>query len=139
MKTWHLLLVDDSVDDVELAQRLLRKLAPAVLHSVACDGVQALALLHAPNGERLVPDLILLDLKMPRLDGIDVLRALRANESTQRIPVVMFSSSNERSDVRRCYELGANSYVQKPVNFDEYEAALRLVTSYWLGLNQVAS
>lgn len=138
MKTRHILLVDDSEDDIELAQRLLQRLAPDVLQSVACDGVQALDLLHAPVGERLVPDVILLDLKMPRLDGMDVLKALRADKSTQRIPVVMFSSSIERNDVQSCYELGANSYVQKPVNFEEYETALHLIASYWLELNQVA-
>ena len=137
MKTPHILLVDDSDDDVELAQRLLRKLAPEALQSVAIDGVQALEMLHFTEGKRLVPDVILLDLKMPRLDGADVLKALRADPSTQRIPVVMFTSSNERSDVLRCYALGANSYVQKPVNFDEYETALGLVVHYWLRLNQL--
>ena len=137
MKTPHILLVDDSDDDVELAQRLLRKFAPEALQSVAIDGVQALEMLHAAEGKRRVPDVILLDLKMPRLDGADVLKALRADPSTQRIPVVMFTSSNERSDVLRCYALGANSYVQKPVNFDEYETALGLVVHYWLRLNQL--
>lgn len=137
MKTPHILLVDDSDDDVELAQRLIRKFAPEALQSVAIDGVQALEMLHATEGKRLVPDVILLDLKMPRLDGADVLKALRADPSTQRIPVVMFTSSNERSDVLRCYALGANSYVQKPVNFDEYETALGQVVHYWLRLNQL--
>ena len=136
MKTRHILLVDDSVDDVELAQRLLRKLTPGAVQTVAVDGVQALEMLHKTEDERLLPDVILLDLKMPRLDGVDVLKALRADKATQRIPVVMFSSSSERNDVQQCYALGANSYVQKPVNFDEYEGALRLITSYWLGLNQ---
>lgn len=138
MKTRHILLVDDSNDDIELAQRLLRKLAPGTSQSVAIDGVQALEMLHAPDGERVVPDVIFLDLKMPRLDGLDVLKALRADRSTQSIPVVMFSSSSEPSDVQRCYALGANSYVQKPVNFDEYEGALRLLASYWLGVNELA-
>lgn len=139
MKTPHILLVDDSDDDVELAQRLIRKFAPEALQSVAIDGVQALEMLHAAEGGRLVPDVILLDLKMPRLDGADVLKALRADPSTQRIPVVMFTSSNERSDVLRCYALGANSYVQKPVNFDEYETALGQVVHYWLRLNQLTN
>ena len=138
MKTPHILLVDDSDDDVELAQRMLHKLAPEVLQSVAIDGVQALEMLYAPENKRLVPDLILLDLKMPRLDGADVLKALRADQSTQRIPVVMFTSSSERSDVLRCYALGANSYVQKPVKFDEYETAIGLIVHYWLRLNQLA-
>lgn len=134
----HILLVDDSDDDVELAQRLLHKLAPEALQSIAIDGVQALEMLHAAGNKRLVPDVILLDLKMPRLDGADVLKALRADQSTQRIPVVMFTSSSERSDILRCYALGANSYVQKPVNFDEYETALGLVVHYWLRLNLLA-
>ena len=137
MKTPHILLVDDSDDDVELAQCLIRKFAPEALQSVAIDGVQALEMLHVTGGKRLAPDVILLDLKMPRLDGADVLKALRADPSTQRIPVVMFTSSNERSDVLRCYALGANSYVQKPVNFDEYETALGQIVHYWLRLNQL--
>lgn len=137
MTTRHILLVDDSSDDVEFAQRLLRKFAPDALQSVARDGVHALDLLHAPEAQRLLPDVILLDLKMPRLDGTDVLKALRADHSTRRIPVVMFSSSNELGDVQRCYELGANSYLRKPVNFNEYEDTLRLIASYWLGLNHV--
>ncbi len=138
MKTRHILLVDDSNDDIELAQRLLRKLASGTLQSVAIDGVQALEMLHAPEGERVLPDVIFLALKMPRLDGVDVLKALRADQSTQSIPVVIFSSSSERGDVQRCYALGANSYIQKPVNFEEYEGALRLLASYWLGVNELA-
>jgi two-component system response regulator len=136
MTTPHILLVDDSSDDVELAERLLRTIAPDAVVSVACDGVQALELLHAAEGERLVPSVILLDLKMPRLDGTDVLRALRADSATRRLPVVMFSSSNERGDVQRCLELGANSYVRKPINFGEYENTLRLIATYWLELNE---
>lgn len=134
----HILLVDDSVDDVELAQRALSKVAPDAIQTVAYDGVQALGMLHAAEGTRLVPTVILLDLKMPRLDGTDVLRALRANEATQRIPVVIFSSSNERGDVRRCLELGANSYVRKPINFGEYEKVLGVIATYWLRINEAS-
>ena len=133
--TRQILLVDDSVDDMELVQRSLKKLAPQVQQFCARDGVEALALLHAKEGERLVPDVVLLDLKMPRLDGTDVLRALRAESTTRFIPVVMFSSSNQRSDTQKCYELGASSYLRKPVSFSEYEGTLRCVVDYWLELN----
>lgn len=136
MSTKHLLLVDDSTDDLELAERLIIKTLPGVVVTCAHDGVKALALLHAPIGERLVPDVILLDYRMPRLDGADVLQALRADEGTRHIPVVIVSSSNERADLKRCYDLGANSYVRKPVNFATYESALRLIVQYWLGVNE---
>ena len=136
MSTKHLLLVDDSTDDLELAKRLIMKVVPGVVVTCAEDGIRALALLHAPEGQRLVPDLILLDYRMPRMDGADVLRALRADEGTRHMPVVIVSSSNERGDLRRCYELGANSYVRKPVNFSHYESALKLIVQYWLGINE---
>jgi two-component system, response regulator len=136
MNPKHLLLIDDSTDDLELAERLIRRAVPGVAVSCAEDGVKALKMLHAPNGERLVPDLILLDYRMPRLDGADVLKALRADEGTRNIPVVIVSSSNERGDLQRCYDLGANSYVRKPVNFANYENALRLIVQYWLGINE---
>lgn len=136
MSTKQLLLVDDSADDLELAERLIMKVAPGVVVNCAEDGIRALALLHAPAGQRLAPDLILLDYRMPRMDGADVLRALRADEGTRHVPVVIVSSSNERGDLKRCYELGANSYVRKPVNFSHYENALRLIVQYWLGINE---
>jgi len=110
---------------------------------VARDGVAALDYLfargpHAGRSTAELPQLVLLDLKLPKVDGLEVLRVLRESEITKLLPVVILTSSIEEEDVMRSYSLGANSYVRKPVDFDQFSEAVRQLGLYWLVLNQVA-
>ncbi|OLE50930.1 MAG: two-component system response regulator, partial [Acidobacteria bacterium 13_1_20CM_3_53_8] len=109
----------------------------------ARDGVEALDYLfgtgkYAERDMHDMPQLILLDLKLPKVDGLQVLRKIRENEHTRRLPVVIFTSSSEEEDMIKSYELGANSYVRKPVDFEQFLEATRQLGLYWLVLNQVA-
>lgn len=130
-----ILLVEDNLHDVELVLRALRRGGPAasVLH--LRDGAEALAYLFEST-ERPLPRLVLLDLKLPKVDGLEVLRRIKENGRTRTIPVVMLTSSSEESDVRRSYSLGVNSYVVKPVNYDEFVRAVTDVGHYWLAMNR---
>lgn len=136
-----LLLVEDNAEDEELALRALRR-AQIVDHiAVTRDGQEALEYLFCEGAYRdrdanRLPDVILLDLKLPKLDGIDVLRRLRADERTRRIPVVVFTSSSEEEDVIRSYASGANSYVRKPVSFTSFAETIGELGQYWLSLNR---
>lgn len=138
-----ILLVEDNPRDEELTLRALLKskvLNPVV---VARDGVAALDYLfargpHAGRSTAELPQLVLLDLKLPKVDGLEVLRVLRESEITKLLPVVILTSSIEEEDVMRSYSLGANSYVRKPVDFDQFSEAVRQLGLYWLVLNQVA-
>jgi two-component system, response regulator len=134
-----ILLVEDNPDDEELILRSLRKanLANEVL--VARDGAQALDMLYgsASPPEGLRPALVLLDIKLPKVGGIDVLRRIRAEESTKHLPVVMLTSSSEDEDIIRSYESGANSYVRKPVDFGDFANAVQRLGLYWLLVNSV--
>jgi len=138
-----ILLVEDNPRDEELTLRALKKshvMNPVV---VARDGVEALDYLfcrgaHAGRSPREVPQVVLLDLKLPKLDGIEVLAALRADERTKLLPVVVLTSSVEERDLVRSYSLGANSYVRKPVDFAEFLEATRQLGLYWLMMNQPA-
>ena len=138
MKKW-ILLVDDSADDVELTRLALEenKIANALV--VAHDGAEALKMLSpeglAEHGE--LPAVILLDLNLPKVDGIEVLRHLREDERTRLVPVVILTSSDEERDLIDTYNLGANSYIKKPVDFSEFLAAMRHLGFYWLFLNQI--
>lgn len=137
----ELLLVEDNPHDAELTLRSLRKyrLANNIIH--IGDGAEALDFLFGrgayegrnPNNR---PKVILLDLKMPKISGIEVLQELRNNELTKLIPVVVLSSSTENPDVQRCFELGANSYIVKPVEFENFSKAVADIGFYWLLLNQ---
>ena len=129
-----ILLVDDNPDDVELTMRVLKshRIANEVL--VARDGVEALELLHVDRLEH-PPSLVLLDLKMPRMDGLETLKRIREEPSTRHLPVVIMTTSREERDIVASYALGANSYVQKPVEFEEFEQAVRCLGLYWLILN----
>ena len=134
-----ILLVDDSDSDVALTLRALRKHRLANEIVVARDGVEALELLQPerePAGGRLVPRLIMLDLKLPRVGGIEVLRRLKDDERTRGIPVVVLTSSNQVPDIETCYRLGANSYIVKPVEFESFARAVSEIGMYWLLLNQ---
>ena len=134
-----ILLVDDSPDDRDLTLRALEK--NKILNRVvtAVDGVEALDILlgrGAHAGAALAPTLMLLDLKLPKVDGLEVLRMLRAEPRTQMLPVVILTSSKEEQDLIASYRLGANSYIRKPVDFNKFTEAVRQLGLYWLMLNE---
>ena len=138
-----ILLVEDNRDDEELTLRALAKSNVTNPVVVVRDGEEALDYLfargrYAPPAKVETPQVILLDLKLPKLDGLEVLRALRAQESTRLLPVVVLTSSLEEQDLVRSYQLGANSYVRKPVDFVEFIEAVRQLGLYWLVLNAAA-
>lgn len=134
-KIVEVLLVEDNPDDADLAIRALKKrnLANNLLHLE--DGVAALDFIFSPEGLN-TPKLILLDLKMPKLSGLEVLEKLKSDERTRDIPVVVLTSSKEEPDIRKCYALGVNSYIVKPVEFDKFLEAVSELGMYWLILNQ---
>ena len=136
-----ILLVEDNTDDVELTLRSLRKNNISNEVVVARDGAQALDYLfatgaHADRDTNVMPAVILLDLKLPKIDGLEVLRRLRADEQTKLLPVVIVTSSKEEQDMLNGYKLGANSYVRKPVDFVQVSEAVRQLGLYWLLLNE---
>jgi two-component system response regulator len=136
-----ILLIEDNQDDVELALRSLRKNNISNEVVVTRDGVQALDYLFATGAysgrdTSIMPTVILLDLKLPKIDGLEVLRRLRADERTQLLPVVIVTSSKEEQDMLNGYKLGANSYVRKPVDFVQFSEAVRQLGLYWLLLNE---
>ena len=136
-----ILLVEDNPDDAKLSLRAFKRnkmLNPIV---VARDGVEALDFLfargaYAERAGKPPPTLIILDLKLPKLDGLGVLKAIRGDARTRLIPVVVLTSSKEEQDLIQSYSLGANSYVRKPVDFTEFVEAVRLLGIYWLMTNQ---
>jgi two-component system response regulator len=136
-----ILLVEDNPDDETLTLRALEKQGISDRIVVARDGAEALDYLfgtglYAGRAEVEIPRLILLDLKLAKIDGLDVLRRLRGDRRTQMIPVVILTSSNEAADRLASYRLCANSYVRKPVDFDQFVDALRQIVTYWLRLNE---
>jgi two-component system, response regulator len=142
LKSKVIMLVEDNPRDEALTLRALRKSNVANKVVVARDGVEALDYLfgrgeHASRGAQ-TPQLVLLDLKLPRVDGLQVLREIRADERTRRLPVVVFTSSGEEEDLIKSYDLGANSFVRKPVDFEQFLEATRQLGLYWLILNSAA-
>jgi two-component system, response regulator len=136
-----ILLVEDNPDDVALTERALKKARIANELVIAKDGPEALDFLfgtgaHAGRDISLAPEVVLLDLKLPRLDGLEVLRRLRADQRTRLLPVVVLTSSKEERDLTRSYELGANSYIRKPVDFKQFAKAVQDLGLYWLVLNE---
>lgn len=131
-----ILLVEDNPHDVELILRALRRgtITPSIRH--LRDGAEALEHLFGAGRPPRLPRLVLLDLKLPKVDGLEVLRRIKEDPRTRGVPVVMLTSSSEESDMRRSYALGVNSYVVKPVNYDEFVGAVRHVGQYWLGMNR---
>jgi two-component system, response regulator len=134
-KIIEILLVEDNMDDADLTIRALKKrnLANNLMHLQ--DGAEVLDFIFSPEGLN-TPKLILLDLKMPKLSGIQVLETLKSDERTKTIPVVVLTSSKEEPDIKRCYKLGVNSYIVKPVEFDKFLDAVANLGVYWLLLNQ---
>jgi two-component system response regulator len=135
------LLVEDNPSDIELTQRALQKSRISNPLIVAEDGVEALEYLfgtgkHAGRDPMDLPALILLDLNLPRVDGLSVLKQLRADPRTRRAPVVVLTTSNEERDLAKSYDLGVNSYVRKPVDFTQFAAAVEQLGLYWLVLNE---
>jgi two-component system response regulator len=136
-----ILLVEDSPDDVELTRRSLTRCRLANPLHVASDGVEAIDFLfgtgsHAGRNTTVKPKLVLLDLKLPKMDGLEVLRTIRTHEATRTIPVVVLTSSREAPDVQQAYQLGVNSYIVKPVDFEKFVEAVASLGLYWLLLNQ---
>jgi two-component system, response regulator len=136
-----ILLVEDNARDEALTLRALKKSNIANEVVVVRDGVEALDYLfgtgtHADRDTSVQPQVILLDLKLPKLDGLQVLQRLREDERTRRLPVVVFTSSNEEEDIIGSYNLGANSYVRKPVDFEHFVEATKQLGLYWLVLNE---
>jgi CheY-like chemotaxis protein len=136
-----ILLVEDNPDDEALAVRALKRHNIVNEIVVAHDGVEALDYLFGTGmydgrNTDVQPQVILLDLKLPKLDGLDVLRRLRDDERTRLLPVVVLTSSNEEKDIIESYHLGANSYIRKPVDFNQFSESVRQLGLYWLVLNE---
>jgi two-component system response regulator len=130
----EILLVEDDPADAEMTMRALRRNNLANKIHWVKDGEQALGYMF---GERQLPKLILLDLKMPKVDGMEVLRRLKADRATQSVPVVIMTSSNEEKDVVESYKLGANSYIVKPVQFEAFLETVSKIGLYWVITNRV--
>jgi two-component system response regulator len=137
----EIVLVEDNPSDVELTLHAFEKKRLANLIHVVRDGAEALDFLfgqgqYAGRNALNVPKLILLDLKLPKVSGIDVLRRIRKDPRTQLVPVVALTSSREEKDIEECYRLGVNSYIVKPVEFDKFTEAVERLGYYWLLMNQ---
>lgn len=137
----EILLIEDNASDAEMTQRAFKKnnLGNSIVHLK--DGAEALDFIFGTGdyeGRNIQnkPRMILLDLKMPKVNGIEVLERLKSDDHTRTIPVVVLTSSKEDPDIRRCYELGVNSYIVKPVEFENFTAAIKNLGVYWLLLNQ---
>jgi two-component system, response regulator len=136
----EILLVEDNPSDVQLTLRALTKAKLANSIHIARDGEEALDFLFGPNRDE-TPDLsrlhlVLLDLKLPKIDGLEVLRAIRSNERTKVLPVVVLTSSNEQKDIVDSYNMGVNSYIQKPVDFEKFQHTVSQLGFYWLLINE---
>lgn len=138
LKTLRILLVEDNPDDESLTRRGLRRGNWHASVTIARDGAAALEALQGMAAAAKLPELVLLDLKLPKLDGTEVLRQIRGNEHTRRLCVVMFTSSGEPRDIALCYQLGCNSYVIKPVAYENYIDTIQRIGSYWLALNEMS-
>lgn len=134
-----ILIIEDNPDDALLTMRALKKLNFTNIIHVE-NGSEALEFLYGDNGKEKKsqlnsPDLILLDLNLPVIDGFTLLKKIRSNEGTKNTPLIVLTSSGEEKDIKESYSLGANSYIRKPVDFIEFEKAALLISEYWLSLN----
>ena len=136
MKSKVILLVEDNPSDIALTRRALQKSRIANELVVVEDGQEALDFLFSKGPQNEMPALILLDLKLPKVDGLEVLRRIRADIHTSRLPVVVITSSREEKDLANSYDLGANSYIRKPVDFNQFSQAVEQLGLYWLVLNE---
>lgn len=136
----HVLLVEDNDNDAELTLAMLEKCDPAIGVDLARDGAEALDYLHRrgifATRTQAEPVVILLDLKMPKVTGVEVLREVKSAENLKTIPVVILTSSREAQDLRECYRLGANSYVVKPVDAKQFGQAITRIGTYWVATNE---
>lgn len=132
MNPKRILLVEDNEIDCKAVDRALKKCYSSAQLAVRNDGPTALELLE---GEGFVPDLVILDIKLPKMSGPDILKWLRGWQKTARTPIVMLTSSDEASDIATCYQLGANSYIRKPEDYDTFGKRVCDVAKYWLDLN----
>jgi two-component system response regulator len=143
MKTRLVLLVEDNPDDIKLTLKAFERSHLANKVEIARDGVEALDFLygsgkHTGRDLSVMPEVVLLDLKMPRMDGLEVLRRIRSDERTKLLPVVVLTSSLEDKDRVESYRLGTNSYVRKPVDFHQFAEAVQQLGLYWMVLNEPA-
>jgi CheY-like chemotaxis protein len=140
-KEVEILLVEDSEADIEMMLRSLSEYKVANAIQVARDGREALDMLFTgrDGAEGIRPRVVFLDLKLPKVSGHEVLRRMKSDEKTREIPVVVMTSSGEQADIDRCYELGANSYVIKPIAFEDFSRVVKELKLYWLLVNQPPS
>lgn len=138
MNDHTILLVEDNLSDIELTRRALQKSHVPCRLVVKEDGLDALGYLmddcSAPD--LCLPSLILLDLKLPRMEGLELLKEIKSNPYTKRLPVVILTSSSETADINACYDLGANSYIRKPVDFNTFLEVFSVLERYWLQINE---
>jgi two-component system response regulator len=134
-----ILLVEDSADDEQLTLRAMRQSEVPNIIRVARDGAEALEHLFGENAGHRLPDLILLDLKLPKVSGLEVLQRIRNEPRTKNLPIVVLTSSDEERDIVESYSSGANSYIRKPVDFDEFIDAVKQLGLYWLSMNRTSS
>lgn len=138
-----ILLIEDNPDDEALTLRAFSKNAIDNPVVIARDGVEAIEYLFGgaagPGKPAPLPAVVLLDLKLPRIDGLEVLRRIRADEKTALLPVVVLTTSGERRDIEQAYQLGANSYIRKPIDYDKFVRSVGLIATYWLSLNLPAA
>ena len=143
MENKKILLVEDNHNDIDLTKRALKKSNILNELIVAEDGVEGLKYFFGEDGKggcsvEDLPVVVLLDINLPRINGLDLLRRLRTHEKTKLIPMIILTSSNEEKDIITSYNLGANSFVRKPVKFDEFAEAIRVLGLFWLVINQPA-
>lgn len=141
MEQKNILLVEDNPDDIELARRAFKKVNINNNMVITHDGAETLEYLHGKGkyqGRNIedLPRIILLDLKMPKVHGLEVLKHVRENKQTKYIPVIILTSSQDKKDVLRSYELGANSYIVKPIDFLKFSQVVQQIVIYWLTLNE---
>ena len=141
MREGYILQVEDSADDAALTRHALRRAKISNRVEILKDGVEALDFIcrrgkYSDRDADDLPAFVLLDLKLPKVDGFEVLKNFRENERTASVPIVIFTSSREERDLRKAYELKVNSYVRKPVDFDRFTEVIRQIGSYWLSLNE---
>lgn len=131
----HILLIEDNPLDADLIKRAIQKAEPGIVLEIASDGEEALSYLDKWEKGRPTPTVILLDLKLPKVSGLDVLHRLKTHPVYKLLPVVVLTSSNEVFDIRQAYTLGANSYILKAIDYDQFSNAIGLIHRYWCGLN----